>query len=166
VKIPWKASVPASRAHRSTIHTDRYHGPNPGLSLTRGGWGQPPSRAIGAGDDGAILWARVTQKLQKSKLRLWRKGNVGNQRDAATGGLTHAGHNGRDCCGTCATPRSHDTSRIAWAKLMARVGEAFPLERPACGGDIRLRGDGRRGSIVHRTKFAQVPTGFSEAEGG
>ena len=35
-------------------------------------------------------------------------------------------------------PRSHDTSRIAWAKLMARVGEEFPLECPACGGDIRL----------------------------
>jgi hypothetical protein len=27
---------------------------------------------------------------------------------------------------------------IAWAKLMARVGEEFPLECPACGGDIRL----------------------------
>jgi len=26
----------------------------------------------------------------------------------------------------------------AWAKLMARVGEEFPLECPACGGDIRL----------------------------
>jgi len=25
-------------------------------------------------------------------------------------------------------PRSHDTSRIAWAKLMARLGEEFPLE--------------------------------------
>ena len=35
-------------------------------------------------------------------------------------------------------PRSHDTSRIAWAKLMARVGEEFPLECPNCGGDIRL----------------------------
>jgi len=35
-------------------------------------------------------------------------------------------------------PRSHDTSRIAWAKLMARVGEEFPLQCPACGGDIRL----------------------------
>ena len=34
--------------------------------------------------------------------------------------------------------RSHDTSRIAWAKLMARVGEEFPLECPNCGGDIRL----------------------------
>jgi hypothetical protein len=34
-------------------------------------------------------------------------------------------------------PRSHDNSRIAWAKLMARVGEEFPLECPNCGGDIR-----------------------------
>jgi hypothetical protein len=63
-------------------------------------------------------------------------GNVGKRRDAATGGHAHAGHD--DCCGTHATPRSHDTSRIAWAKLMARVGEEFPLECPACGGDIRL----------------------------
>ncbi|NBT14699.1 MAG: hypothetical protein EBS56_14195, partial [Planctomycetia bacterium] len=63
-------------------------------------------------------------------------GNVGKRRDAATGGHAHAGHD--DCCGTHATPRSHDTSRIAWAKLMARVGEEFPLQCPACGGDIRL----------------------------
>jgi len=35
-------------------------------------------------------------------------------------------------------PRSHDTSRIAWAKLIARIAEAFPLACPACGGDIRL----------------------------
>ena len=35
-------------------------------------------------------------------------------------------------------PRSHDTSRIAWARLMARMGEEFPLECPNCGGDIRL----------------------------
>jgi hypothetical protein len=31
---------------------------------------------------------------------------------------------------------------MAWAKLLARMGEAFPLECPGCGGDIRLRGDG------------------------
>jgi hypothetical protein len=43
-----------------------------------------------------------------------------------------------DCCDSQSTPRSHDTSRIAWAKLMARVGEEFPLECPVCGGDIRL----------------------------
>jgi hypothetical protein len=28
--------------------------------------------------------------------------------------------------------------RIAWAKLIARVGEEFPVECPRCGGDIRL----------------------------
>jgi len=33
--------------------------------------------------------------------------------------------------------RSHDTSRIAWAKLLARIAEAFPMVCPACGGDIR-----------------------------
>jgi hypothetical protein len=32
----------------------------------------------------------------------------------------------------------HDTSRIAWAKLLARLGEEFPLVCPNCGGDIRL----------------------------
>jgi hypothetical protein len=37
-----------------------------------------------------------------------------------------------------AKPRSHDTSRIAWAKLMARVGQEFPFACPGCGGDIRL----------------------------
>ena len=35
-------------------------------------------------------------------------------------------------------PCSRDTSRIAWAKLMARVGEKFPLERSGYGGEIRL----------------------------
>ena len=42
------------------------------------------------------------------------------------------------CCDAKHKPSSHDTSRIAWAKLMARVGEEFPLLCPACGGDIRL----------------------------
>ncbi len=70
-------------------------------------------------------------------------GNVGKPRDAATGGCAVGGHaaggdtNG-DRCDSCDKPRSHDTSRIAWAKLMARVGEEFPLECPGCGGDIRL----------------------------
>jgi len=35
-------------------------------------------------------------------------------------------------------PRCQETSRIAWAKLRARVGEEFPLQCPSCGGDIRL----------------------------
>jgi hypothetical protein len=71
-------------------------------------------------------------------------GNVGKQRDVVTGGHGGDGHGSEGCCDAKQKPRSHDTSRIAWAKLMARVGEKFPLQCPACGGDIRLRGDGRQ----------------------
>jgi len=63
---------------------------------------------------------------------------VGVLGDHDLGRHAEAGHAARDCCGTHAKPRSHDTSRIAWAKPMARVGEEFPLQCPACGGDIRL----------------------------
>ena len=35
-------------------------------------------------------------------------------------------------------PRCHESSRIAWAKPRARVGEEFSLQCPNCGGDIRL----------------------------
>ena len=55
-----------------------------------------------------------------------------------TGGHGGDGHGSEGCCNAKQQPRSHDTSRIAWAKLMARLGEEFPLECPACGGDIRL----------------------------
>ena len=67
-------------------------------------------------------------------------GNVGKRQEAATGGHTDDGSATGGCCDANPNqkPRSHDTSRIAWAKLMARVGEEFPLECPACGGDIRL----------------------------
>jgi len=61
------------------------------------------------------------------------KGNVGKRQEAATGGHTDDGSATGGCCdATHATqkPRSHDTSRIAWAKLMARVGEEFPLQCP------------------------------------
>ena len=51
---------------------------------------------------------------------------------------TSRSHATEGCCDANQKPRSHDTSRIAWAKLMARLGEEFPLECPACGGDIRL----------------------------
>ena len=54
-------------------------------------------------------------------------GNLCNQGDAA--GRTDS---------TDEKPCSHDTSRIACAKLLARVGEEFPLACPNCGGDIRL----------------------------
>ncbi len=65
-------------------------------------------------------------------------GNVGKRRDAATGGHADGRHAAEGCCNSHEKPRSHDTSRIEWAKLMARVGEEFPLQCPACGGDIRL----------------------------
>jgi hypothetical protein len=52
-------------------------------------------------------------------------GNVGKQDNAATGGHGGDGHGTAGCCDANQKPRSHDTSRIAWAKLMARVGEAF-----------------------------------------
>jgi len=44
-------------------------------------------------------------------------------------GLPAAGLGNGGCCDANQTPRSHDTSRIPWAKLMARVGEEFPLQR-------------------------------------
>jgi hypothetical protein len=65
-------------------------------------------------------------------------GNIGKRREAVTGGHASDGHATGGCCDAHHKPRSHDTSRIAWAKLMARVGEEFPLECPGCGGDIRL----------------------------
>ncbi len=68
-------------------------------------------------------------------------GNIGKRGDATTGGHGGDGHGTEGCCDAnhaTLKPRSHDTSRIAWAKLMARVGEEFPPECPACGGDIRL----------------------------
>ena len=67
-------------------------------------------------------------------------GNVGKRQEAVTGGHGGDGHATEGCCDANPShkPRSHDTSRIAWAKLMARVGEDFPLECPNCGGDVRL----------------------------
>jgi hypothetical protein len=71
-------------------------------------------------------------------------GNIGKRCDAAAGRHGGVGHAAGGCCDANQKPRSHDTSRIAWAKLLARVGEEFPPECPNCGGDIRLRGDGRQ----------------------
>ena len=67
-------------------------------------------------------------------------GNIGKRREAVTGGQAAGGRATAGCCDVNPNhkPRSHDTSRIAWAKLIARVGEEFPVECPNCGGDIRL----------------------------
>ena len=90
--------------------------------------------SIGTGITASLL--PITRCGRPSQL--WRKGNVGKQRDATTGGHASDDHATGGCGDANQKPRSHDTSRIAWAKLMARVGEKFPLECPACGGDIRL----------------------------
>jgi hypothetical protein len=45
-------------------------------------------------------------------------GNIGKRGDAAAGGHGGGGHATEGCCDTHAKPRSHDTSRIAWAKLI------------------------------------------------
>jgi hypothetical protein len=50
-----------------------------------------------------------------------RKGNIGKRRDAAVGGHAARGAANGDHGDSCDKPRSHDTLRIAWAKLMTRV---------------------------------------------
>ena len=70
-----------------------------------------------------------------TSLAIW---NVGKRGEAAAGGHGNGGHSTGGCSDSHQKPRSHDTSRIAWAKLMARMGDEFPLECPNCGGDIRL----------------------------
>ena len=65
-------------------------------------------------------------------------GNVGKQRDATPALPLPRGEGRGESAPNHDKPGSHDTSRIAWAKLMARVGEEFPLECQKCGGDTRL----------------------------
>jgi hypothetical protein len=65
-------------------------------------------------------------------------GNIGKRCGPVAGGHAARGQPTEGCCDANQKPRSHDTSRIAWAKLLARAGEEFPLECPNCGGDIRL----------------------------
>ena len=112
----------------------------PHLSSSTGSLTSCPGRgSIGTGITGCS--PRITSSGPPS--RRMTKGNVGKPRDAAPNGHAFGGHAAGqdttgDCCDLRDKPRSHDTSRIAWAKLMARVGEEFPLECPGCGGDIRL----------------------------
>jgi hypothetical protein len=64
-------------------------------------------------------------------------GIFGRRGDAAASPPLPLGE-GRRVADPDAQPRSHDTSRIGWAKLLAKIAEDFPLACPACGGDIRL----------------------------
>ncbi len=120
--------------------------------LTRNGLGDERARSstglpissrrrAGTGIATTACSPRITSSGPPS--RRMTKGNVGKLRDAAAGGHAVGGQPARgdatgDCCDLRDKPRSHDTSRIAWAKLLARVGEEFSLECPNCGGDIRL----------------------------
>jgi hypothetical protein len=61
------------------------------------------------------------------------KGTLGGRREATTGGHAVDRHATADCWDMDHKPRSHNTPRIVWAKLMARVGDEFPLLCPACG---------------------------------
>ena len=90
-----------------------------------------PARPVIAAD-----LAALTERVRRRVIRWFRLARLLDA--AAAGGHVAGGQPTEGCCDTQAKPRSHDTSRIAWAKLMARVGEEFPLECPACGGDIRL----------------------------
>jgi len=68
-------------------------------------------------------------------------GNIRKRQEAEANGLARDGNGTGGCCDAAHAhqkQRSHVTSRIAWAQLMARMGEEFPLECPNCGGDIRL----------------------------
>ena len=66
------------------------------------------------------------------------EGNIGTRREAVTGGHAAGGHAAEGCCDANQKPRSHDTSRIAWAKLMALVaqvpltGLSVPRSRKGC----------------------------------
>ena len=93
----------------------------------------PPSRKHRHGYHG-VFAPNPTLRRAVTALAI---GNVGKQREATASGHENDGHGSRACCAANQKPRSHDTSRIAWAKLMARMGEEFPLQCPACGGDIR-----------------------------
>ena len=94
--------------------------------------------------------ASVPRSLRtESQAQARRHGARARQRRQAAEAGGHAidGHGTGGCCDANQAhqkPRSHDTSRIAWAKLMARVGGVVSTGVPTCGGDIRLRGDGRQ----------------------
>jgi len=109
-------------------------GPGRGRKSTRPGANGPPPRKHRHRYHGVFA---PNHKLRRAVTAL-AIGNVGKRGDATASGHGNDGHGSTGCCDANQKSRSHDTSRIAWAKLMARVGEEFPLECPACGGDIRL----------------------------
>jgi len=65
-------------------------------------------------------------------------GNLGTWGDAASSPPLPPGERRGDGARNHAQPRSRDSSRITWAKLIARIAEHFPLACPGSSGDIRL----------------------------
>ena len=98
--------------------------------------------------------ARVRYVLPRRWVTMWAANWVGPCRSRS--GTLASGKRPRQAgIRTTGAPQEAAVTRIksparmtrrakAWAKLMARVGEEFPLACPTCGGDIRLRRDGRQ----------------------
>jgi hypothetical protein len=78
-------------------------------------------------------------------------GDIGKQRHAATAGHASDGYATGGGCDATQKTRSHDTSRIAWAKLMARVGEQFPLQCPEAAEGYRAAVLGEASSLKSET---------------
>jgi len=60
-------------------------------------------------------------------------GIVCKRGEPVTGGHAAGNDATGDCCASRDKTRSHDTSRIAWAKLISLVGEEFPPKCQTCG---------------------------------
>ena len=75
--------------------------------------------SIGTATTGCL--PRITSSGPPS--RRWTKGNIAKRGEATHDGHARDGPVAAGCCDTRAKPHSHDTSRSAWAKLRARVGE-------------------------------------------
>lgn len=117
------------------------------------------------GNTGIAITGCLRQSQAQVAVTVLAIGNIGKRREPGGGGYAGNAH-ATGCCDTRAKPHSHDTSRIAWTKLMARVGEKFSLECPGCGGDIRCRVDGRQDghTPAHWIKTLGNPLAAARAE--
>jgi hypothetical protein len=91
-------------------------------------------------------------------------GNVGKRRDVvvggdavggdAVGGDAVGGDATGDCCDSYVKPPSHDTSRIAWTKLMARVGGSFLLRARGAAATSDSEETAGRSRLTRSERFA------------
>lgn len=106
-------------------------------------------------DSNARITLIVRDVLPPHKAANW----VGPARARANGVGEHVGGG----CDAEDKPLSHDTSRIAWPKLMARAGEEFPLECPGCGGASRRLETAGRSRLT--SKSTSTATESSQTRG-